>query len=101
MRRWHAEQDLMLRRWRKELAKHGDGHPHSKYHWGYPHDALASPSIACDVRCHCAAGIGTMRKNRLDCGRPRCGLCHWDKFYEPKRRGATKRSAITLDLELG
>jgi ferredoxin len=20
-----------------------------------------------------------------DCGRARCGVCHWEKFYEPRR----------------
>ena len=88
----------MLRRWRKELAKHGEGDPHSKNHWGYPHDSMAPPSLACDVVCHCADGIGTMRKNRLDCGNVRCGLCHFGKWL-PKGRETAKRAAIRYEYE--
>lgn len=97
MRRWHLERDLMLRRWRQELANHG------RYFGGdgdYPFEGLAPPACAVDVDCHCANGIGTMRKNRAyGCGNPRCGLCHWSKFYEPKARANKKRVAIEFELE--
>jgi hypothetical protein len=33
-----------------------------------------------------------------DCGRARCGLCHGDKLYGPKARGAAKRAAILDQL---
>lgn len=83
MRRWHSETALMHRRWRDEMRKHG-------YDWRNP------PDPACDgTVCHCVAGIGSMRKRRpLDCGRPRCGICHWSKYWEPRRRAAVKRAAI-------
>jgi hypothetical protein len=93
MKRWHEEVPLMYRRWRKELAKHG------QFDYGFSHDSLAPPSFACNVDCHCANGIGTMRKNRLDCGTPRCWLCHGEKFYAPKNRANTRRAAIEFDIE--
>ena len=34
-----------------------------------------------------------------DCGRPRCGACHGEKCYAPKRRGAECRRAIRFDLD--
>lgn len=98
MRRWHQERDLMLRRWRKELNKHGDSHPHSEYHWQGPYDSLVPPAVACEVNCHCANGIGTMRKNRLDCGKARCEVCHCGKWF-PKSRANKKRAAIQHELD--
>lgn len=83
MRRWHEERSLMLRRWKMEMRLHG-------YDWRNP------PDPKCDRNaCHCAAGIGSMRKKKpLDCGNPRCGVCHGDKFFGPKARGTKKRDAI-------
>lgn len=98
MRRWHAERDLMFRRWRQELANHsrrmgGDG--------DYPDEGLAPPSCAVDVDCHCANGIGTMRKIRpYGCGRARCHICHGDKLMAPKGR-ADRRAAIAFELNAG
>jgi hypothetical protein len=93
MYRWHAERDLMLRRWRVELASHDRS---------YSHMALAPPGIACTVDCHCANGMGTMRKTKpFDCGKPRCHTCHWSKLTEPKRRASAQRDAIRFDLEAG
>lgn len=97
MRRWHAEHDLMYRRWRVELAKHGDDHPTSER---FPHMALAPPSLAPSINCHCAHGIGSMRKHTpYDCGNPRCGLCHFEKFYVPKARANKRRSEIRYEME--
>lgn len=96
MRRWHAprERTIMLRRWRLELANHG-----YEYGWPYPHCSPAPPGAAAGVDCHCARGIGTMRKQRpYGCGNARCCVCHREKFVEPKRRAATRRKAIELEL---
>lgn len=97
MKRWHEERDLMMRRWRKELGKHGPDTENSKWRWGGPYDCVAPPSWAASVSCHCAAGIGTMRKNRLDCGNVRCGICH-PHLHDPKRRAAKKRAAIEYEM---
>jgi hypothetical protein len=97
MQRWHAERNLMTRRWRQELAKHGDNHPHSE---GYPHMALAPPSLAPAVECHCSQGIGSMRwRKPLDCGRARCGICHFGRNYIRPARANKRREAIRFDLE--
>ncbi len=84
MRRWHSEVALMHRRWRMEMEKHD-------YDWRCPPTDKDA--------CHCASGIGSVRKKKpFDCGNPRCGICHGEKFFEPKRRANIKRAAIEYDL---
>ena len=89
MRRFHSvrEHTIMIRRWKQEMALHG-------YDWRNP------PDPKCDKNaCHCAAGIGSMRwTSPLDCGRPRCGVCHSDKWV-PKARHNKKLAAIRYELE--
>jgi len=89
MKRWHEERVLMLRRWKMEMEKHD-------YDWRNP------PDPKCDKRaCHCAAGIGSMRKRRpYDCGNPRCGLCHFEKFWIRKNRYNKLRKIIEFELEV-
>lgn len=93
MQRWHSEVPLMLRRWKMEMQIHG-------YDWRNPPKLSCEPSEQ-GVRavCHCAAGIGALRwKKPYDCGKTKCGMCHYEKFYEPKRRAAKKREAIEYSL---
>lgn len=90
MRRWHAprEHSIMFRRWKMEMEKHG-------YDWRNP------PDPKCDRdACHCAAGIGSMRKRRpYDCGNPRCGLCHeWVGDYRA-RKHRERREAIAFEMK--
>jgi hypothetical protein len=76
MKRWHAEQALMFRRWRMELAKH-------------EHRALfslAPASIATSVSCHCANGMGTMRKHRVYGCENRMCFCKDEKRYRRRDR---------------
>jgi hypothetical protein len=89
MYRWHSERSLMLRRWKQEMALHG-------YDWRNP------PDPKCDRNaCHCAAGIGSMRKViPLGCGKPRCGLCHPWKKWPLHNRSEKKRAAILDSLEI-
>jgi hypothetical protein len=102
MRRWHAERALMLRRWRFEIGAHGG---HSGYRingWG-GNDwvAVPVPPPSCDLdTCHCFRGAGYFRKRHpFDCGNPRCGLCHFEKFWVPKARATKKRAAIQYELD--
>lgn len=94
MRRWHEERELMLRRWRQEIAKHeawGDE--------GYSYCALAPVPPQNDGDCHCYRGMGMLRKTRpWDCGKPHCTICHLDKYYYSKNRANIKRKAIETDL---
>jgi hypothetical protein len=77
MRRWHQEREIMLRRWRQELAKH-EGMPLAR--------VSVPPDVAVDT-CHCYRGMGFMRKLRpFDCGRPHCLLCHRDKLLDGTAR---------------
>ena len=83
------ERAIMLRRWREEIALH----ERSEFGW--------SPlPPAGDDLCHCYRGMGFLRKRKpLDCGRPRCGLCHDEKFHTPKAREARRRAAIEFELD--
>lgn len=84
MRRWHAETRLMFRRWKIEMGKHG-------YDW---RDPPTDPDA-----CHCAQGIGSMRKKRpYDCGNVRCGICHYSKYGTPKDRYNRRRRAIESEI---
>lgn len=76
----------MLRQWKLEMEKHG-------YDWRNP---PTDPEA-----CHCAKGIGAMRKRRSgDCGNPRCGLCHSEKqTWMNKRRRRERRDAIRRELD--
>jgi hypothetical protein len=90
MRRWHSERNLMIRRWRQELAKHNND---------LPFMALAPPSLAPETDCHCAHGIGSVRKRKpYDCGNPRCGVCHFEKFHVPKARQNVRQREIEFAL---
>lgn len=88
MKRWRSERALMLRRWRQEIAKHEGRHSG---------EAPLPPSG--DHLCHCYRGAGFLRKRRPHgCGRPRCGICKWGKYYLPKARATKKHEAIRFDL---
>lgn len=95
MRRWHEERDLMLRRWRQELGNHTGGVLDPVKSAGMEWEA--PPAMACGIDCHCARGIGTMRKNRpYGCS---CWMCKLDKHYDKWGRGGRRRAAIQFDLE--
>jgi len=79
MRRWHSETALMIARMQFARADHDQ----------------------CACRRCTSDGIGWFRdRHPRDCGRARCGCCHGEKAYGPKRRGATKRRAVEFELSL-
>ena len=82
----------MLRRWRHELSKHGlEPAPYlGTYQRG---DAI------CVSVCHCEKGPGVMRKrDPWDCGRARCGLCHWSKIHGLPGRHSGNWLALQLEF---
>jgi len=88
MQRWHSETALMEARMKFARADHN--------RW---RDLPRSKLCACR-RCT-SDGIGWFRdRHPRDCGRARCGCCHGEKAYGPKRRGATKRRAVEFELSL-
>lgn len=91
MRRWHEELPLMLRRWRVELRRHGlDPAPYIGVY-------LRGESIHVTV-CGCENGPGVLRKrDPSDCGRPRCGLCHWSRRYRLRARHSHLRYALQVE----
>ena len=94
MKRWHSgvEIALMRRRWKLEMEIHG-------YDWRNPPELSCNPAEQ-GIRavCHCAAGIGALRRRKPhDCGKARCCTCH-AKFYVPKARAAKKREEIKYSM---
>jgi hypothetical protein len=57
---------------------------------------LAPPVMACNIDCHCARGIGTMRKNT-----PYGGWGRYERFYrkyESRKFRYSKRAVIEAEL---
>lgn len=92
MKRWHEDRDLMLRRWREEIAKHEMDI--------YSYCSLAPVPPEADIdSCHCYKGMGFLRKKKPhDCGNPKCMVCHFDKYYYHKARHNKKIKAIRENL---
>ena len=102
MRRWHAERNLMLRRWREEIATHTYGD--EGCWWSYYGQAPLPPDyVQPDSRgevCHCVRGPGFMRKRTVHgCSNPHCLICHWEKFCDLGRRTREKREAFAYEWE--
>lgn len=105
MNRWHSprERTLMLSRWRLEIAQHekwpsfGQGRKGFRQ-YGFV-DQAPLPPLTDGDSCHCYRGMGYFRKRHpLDCGNPRCGLCHYGKFHTRKARASKRREAIEFEL---
>lgn len=103
MYRWHrgCERNLMLRRWRAEIAEHeswalgGRTYPNGNYAWGR-WSMAPLPPIICDDSCHCYKGPGFFRKNRpFGCS---CSMCKSGKLEAKWGRGNRKRNAIKFEL---
>lgn len=41
------------------------------------------------------------KRHPLDCGNPRCQMCHYDKFVVSDSRGAARRAAVWEDWSAG
>lgn len=85
MRRWHQEQNRMLRLWKMEMGIHG-------YDWRCPPTDKSA--------CHCVTGIGFFRKKRPFGHHCHCLSCNWEKYMGRKRRRAEAKKEIKLGLEL-
>lgn len=84
MQRWHKEKALMFRRWKIEMMIH-------RYDWRNP---PTDPEA-----CHCAKGIGSMRKRTPAGHRRRCCLCNPHKCV-PKARQNKEYRALAFELNL-
>lgn len=67
MKRWHEarEHTVMFQRWKQEMENHG-------YDWRNP----PTDSNA----CHCAKGIGSMRKRTPAGHSHHCLMCNYSKY---------------------
>ena len=97
MRRWHSqkEENIMRRRWRIELGKHS-----WEYGQNYAYLYLAPPGDAEGVSCHCARGVGTMRKQRPAQHHKHCLLCNGSKYLFKGQRRREKYAAIQFELNM-
>lgn len=74
MRRWHQDKKITVREWRKHRQTHVESNE-----WRAHLRVGISSKV---VDCECDEQIGRFRKkDAFDCGNPRCGICHFDKFY--------------------
>jgi hypothetical protein len=74
MKRWHEEQEVALREWKKHRRMHVESNQYR--------NRVGISAYA--VECECDEQVGRFRKtDAYDCGNPRCGICHGDKY--PKR----------------
>ena len=92
MRRWHEELPRMMRWWKVELRNHGlDPAP---YIGAYRRGEVIPVTV-----CRCEQGPGVVRKtDPWDCGRSRCGLCHWSRRYRIRRRHSRDRYALQVEM---
>jgi hypothetical protein len=75
MKRWHQDYQKSFKEWKKHRKDHIENNKNRMKYPGY------DPNV---VDCSCDEQVGRFRKKKgLDCGNPRCGICHKDKF--PKR----------------
>lgn len=92
----------MIRRWREEIAQHEQYQNRPGYRRYNHYDLAPVPPVLCgaEAPCHCYAGPGFMRKRTaFGCGNPRCGICHYEKFYLPKDRFNKRREAVLFELD--
>ena len=91
MRRWHEDRDLMLGRWRQEIANHERG-------FAFP--VAGVPPEPDPAACHCYRGMGVVRESRATgCGHTLCGLCHPHKRWPAHRRRAQTVAAVTYEWD--
>jgi hypothetical protein len=101
MYRWHKDRDLMLRRWRLEIAQHEQHLDQRGFRRYSRFDYAPVPPLVCDDSCHCYRGAGYFRKHHpLDCGHTRCGICAYHKqpWEVKRRRRRDRREAIAFEL---
>lgn len=90
MRRWHADRRVTIREWREHRRNHVRSNLER-----WPARIGRDPD---EVDCECDEQVGRFRKtDAYDCGRPRCGVCHGEKFYGKGRR----RCEELADLRFG
>lgn len=88
MKRWHNEEKIARREWRKHRQMHVDG---NKRRTGRDRIGI-DPDI---VDCPCDDQIGRFRKkDAYVCGQPHCFACHSDKYPKREPARAEIRAAI-------
>lgn len=89
MKRWHEEQHIAKREWKKHRTFHVEMNKGSNNRIGL------DPQL---VDCRCDEQVGRFRKKDAhDCGNTRCGICHSDKY--PKRSKHEHEIISEIDFE--
>ena len=93
MKRWHEDLKIARREWRK----HRRGHVESNKN-------RSSSRIGRDpyeVDCECDEQVGRFRKtDAYDCGNPRCGICHGNKYPKREKHEHELKSDISFKEQL-
>ncbi len=91
MKRWHKDWKVTRREWQEHWQFHVESNKSRPV--GYAPFQRQVGSDPQEVDCLCDDQAGRFRKRKaFDCGKPRCQLCHGDKF---PRRKLTKQERIT------
>ena len=100
MRRWHQEYAVSHRQWKI----HHKDHVETNKRGTVSYDAATMQMTSrvgkdpYEVDCVCDEQIGRFRKtDAWDCGNPKCGICHSDKF--PKRQLTMKEEKSNLSFK--
>jgi len=88
MKRWHEESARTHREWKKHWRSHVASNVEKSIPGKDPYE----------VDCVCDKQKGRFRKKKdLDCGNPRCHMCHADKY--PKRELTYREWEVNLKLK--
>ena len=89
MKRWHQDYAKSHKEWKKHRKSHVESNKGRMPYPGY------DPQ---EVTCACDNQVGRFRKKKaFDCGNPKCGICHQDKF--PKRSPTEQEVMSDLDFK--
>jgi hypothetical protein len=93
MKRWHDDYPITRREWRK----HRRAHVESNKDAGARRVGL-DPR---DVDCPCDDQPGRFRKRHaFDCGKPRCRVCHFNKYPKREKHEHEVRSDLAFQEQL-
>lgn len=95
MKRWHEEYKVFYRQWKIHRKSHVDN---NKDRGGQRNRIGVDPYV---VDCACDDQVGRFRKkDAWDCGNPRCGICHQDKFPKRDLTDQERKSSMKLKESL-
>lgn len=92
MKRWHQDYQKSFKEWKKHHRSHVERNKN------FVKEVGKDPY---EVDCVCDEQVGRFRKkDAWDCGNPRCGICHSDKFPKRTLTEQEEKSALGFKEQL-